>query len=405
MNLFKKLYCRIYQLGFKIILPFLPYRKPIIFSDNNQVKDMLLEKNFHTVMIVTDQGIVKAGLLTSMIDILQRSGIDVIVYDRTVPNPTVSCVEEARKLYLEKSCQAIIAFGGGSPMDLAKILGARIVKPKKSVQNMKGLLKICKKLPVISAVPTTSGTGSEVTVTAVITDDKTHFKYPINDFCLIPKYALLDYHNTLKLPPHITSTTGMDALTHAVESFISKTRTPETKKMALNATKLIYENLYECYKNPSNEKARENMLFASHYAGIAFTKAYVGYVHAIAHSLGGKYNIPHGLANAIILPIMLEVYGKSVYKPISILAKYAGIADINDTKKVANQKFIRWVYSMNAKMNIPLGIEQINEEDIEELARVAEKEANPLYPVPRLLDKQQIKAVYLLLKNKSRKKE
>ena len=400
MNIFKKIYCRTYQFIFKLALPFMPYRKPNILSSCEDIPDVLKKHKIESVLIVTDKGIVNAGLLDNLVKPLEEKNIRYVVYDKTVPNPTISNIEEARTYYLENNLQGIIALGGGSALDLAKITGARVVKPKQKVQKMRGVMKILKRIPLLIAIPTTSGTGSEVTIAAVITDDKTHHKYPINDFCLIPRYAVLDYRNTLKLPPHITSTTGMDALTHAVEAYISKTRTKETKKMSLEAIKLIKENLKECYINPSNEEARKNMLYASHYAGIAFTKAYIGYVHALAHTLGGKYGVPHGLANAVILPICLEEYGEAIYKKTYEMAVYAGIASKEDSYQVATKKFISWVYEMNKDMNIPLSLKEIKDEDLEELATNANKEGNPLYPVPVLWDKKQLKEMFVKVKNK-----
>lgn len=189
-----------------------------------------------------------------------------------------------------------------------------MTKPNQPLSRMKGILKVHKRLPLLIAIPTTAGTGSETTLAAVITDAKTRHKYAINDFPLIPRYAVLDPKVTLSLPPFITATTGMDALTHAVEAYIGNSTTPDTRKDALRAVKLIFSNLDTAYTDGSNVEARKNMLKASFYAGCAFTKSYVGYVHAVAHSLGGEYNVPHGLANAILLPFVLEAYGKKIQK-------------------------------------------------------------------------------------------
>lgn len=399
MNVFSKIYCRSFQFIMKCAIPFLPYRKPILLDSQEEIVDILKSKKIDSVLIATDKGIVSIGLLEPLKDILSKGNIRFVVYDKTVPNPTSNNVEEARKLYLENKLQGIIAIGGGSAMDLAKAVGARIVRPNKSIKKMKGLLHVCKRLPLLIAIPTTAGTGSEVTIASVITDSETHHKYPINDFSLIPHYAVLDYKVTLGLPKHITSTTGMDALTHAIEAYIGNTRTKETKKMSKEAVKLIVENLKTCYYEPSNEEARKNMLLASHYAGIAFTKSYVGYVHAIAHTLGGKYNVPHGLANAIILPIMLEIYGSKIYKKLGDLARFSSLASNDDTNEVAAKKLISWIYKANKEMNIPSNIESINLDDIEELSIKAASEGNPLYPVPILMNAKQLKEIYVLIKN------
>ena len=390
----RRLWCRIYQLCFKIALPLLPYRKPKLIKGVENIPGVLKEKGKNKMIIITDKSIINLGLSDNLINCLKENNIQYVIYDGTVPNPTIDCIEEALKLYIENNCEGIIALGGGSAMDLAKIVGARAVKPKQSVAQMKGLLHIHKKLPLLIAIPTTAGTGSETTIAAVITDSKTHDKYPINDFSLIPHYAVLDYKLTVGLPRGLTSTTGMDALTHAVEAFIGNTRTKETKNMAITAVKLIKDNLYECYNNPTNAVARQNMLLASHYAGIAFTKSYVGYVHAIAHSLGGKYGIPHGLANAVILPVVLEEYGKTCYKKLAVFAYEAEIANKEDNIESAAKKFIKWIYEMNEKMNIPTGFAQILDNDIDEMSARAESEGNPLYPVPVLYDKEQLGKIY-----------
>lgn len=394
----RRIWCRLFQFCFKVALPILPYRKPKLIEGVENIPNVLLEKNLKKVIIITDKSIINLGLANNLINSLKENDIEYVIYDGTIPNPTITCIEEARQVYLDNKCEGIIALGGGSAMDLAKIVGARIVKPKQSVQKMKGLLHIHKKLPLLIAIPTTAGTGSETTIAAVITDSATHDKYPINDFSLIPHYAVLDYKLTLGLPKGLTSTTGMDALTHAVEAFIGNTRTKETKKMSIDAVKLIKENLYECYINPTNGIARQNMLLASHYAGISFTKSYVGYVHAIAHSLGGKYGIPHGLANAVILPVMLKEYGQKAYSKLAVLAYEAEIASKTDSIECAAIKFIDWTLEMNRKMNIPTGFEQIKEEDIDEMASKADSEGNPLYPVPVLYDKEQLKEIYRKLK-------
>ncbi|MDE5867404.1 MAG: iron-containing alcohol dehydrogenase, partial [Anaeroplasmataceae bacterium] len=339
-------------------------------------------------------GVQSNHLLEPFLNAFKENEIQYFVYDKTIPNPTIEQVEEARVLYLENHCDSIMAVGGGSPMDLAKAMGARVVRPKRSVQKMKGLLHVRKKLPLFIAVPTTAGTGSETTIASVIVDSKTKHKYAINDFSLIPHYAILDYHMTLTLPKHITSTTGMDALTHAVEAFIGKSRTPQTKRNAIKAVCLVHKHLKNCYDNPTSQEDRIGMLKAAHAAGIAFTKSYVGYVHAVAHTLGGQYQIPHGLANAILLPVLLEMYGKKVHKRLAVLAKKCGIAEVKDSKLIAAEKFIAWIYEMNEYMNIPKKFDCIQEADIEKMASYASQEGNPLYPVPVLMDKKQLAKIY-----------
>ena len=394
MNIFKKFYCRAYQTVFRILLPFLPYREPKILGGMSDVADLLKKEGKKKAVIVTDGGIFKLGLTDGLTDALSKAGIDFILYTEVTPNPTITQVERVRKIFVDNGADSIIAFGGGSSIDCAKIAAARVVKPKQSVGRMKGILRIGKKLPLFIAIPTTAGTGSEVTLAAVITDDKTHYKYPINDFCLIPQYAVLDPAVTLGLPPQITATTGMDALTHAVEAYIGRSTTRYTRKKAIEATKLINENLLVAYNDGKNVVARKNMLHAAYCAGIAFTQSYVGYVHAVAHALGGKYNTAHGLANAVILPYFLEEYGKSATKKLAKLAKATDVAAETDDNATAAAKFIARIKELNSFMNIPEHVEGIKEEDIPQMAENADKEANPLYPVPRLMDAEQLSRMF-----------
>ena len=399
MNIFKKVYCRIFQTGFYIALPFLPYREPKIYQSVEEIPNILKKQNIKSILLVTDKVLRDIGISKPLETVLKQNNINCIIYDETLPNPTTKNVEDARKIYLENNCQAIVAIGGGSSIDCAKAVGARISRPKKSLDKLKGLLKVRRKLPLLIAIPTTAGTGSEVTVASVITDSDTHHKYTILDFNLIPKIAVLDPSCTLSLPPHLTSTTGMDALTHAVEAYIGRSTTIDTRKKAIEAIKLIFNNIEKVYNNGNDLDARLNMLKASYLAGSAFSKSYVGYVHAVAHSLGGQYNIPHGLANAVILPIVLKEYGSSVYKKLDFLAKQVGISSKDESKEIGANKFIDAILSLNNKMNIPNAIKNIKDEDIESMAEYAEKEANPLYPVPKLLNKEELKKIYYKLKN------
>lgn len=391
------MYCRIYQGAFRIAMPLLPYREPITLDSVLDIKSVLKSNNIHRVLIVTDKGVRGLGLTASLEEDLKNEEIFVSVYDDTVPNPTIDCIEQGLNQYIADQCQAIIAFGGGSVMDCAKIIGARVVKPNQPVSKMQGLLKIRKKLPLLIAIPTTAGTGSETTIAAVITDSKTHHKYPINDFNLIPHFAVLDANLTLGLPKGLTATTGMDALTHAIEAFIGKSTTKKTRQCSLEACRLILENLPKAYTNGKDKEARQNMLRASYLAGLAFTRSYVGYVHAIAHSLGGKYGIAHGLANAVILPYMLTEFGNSATKKLKAIAVHCGLTDENTPEKIAASKLINKITEMNASMQIPNKLDGVKDRDIPELAKIADKEANPLYPVPKLMTAAELEEIYRLI--------
>ena len=394
MNIFKKAYCRTFQTVFKIAIPLLPYRSPKLLHGMDELVGKLKEKKLSSVLLVTDAGIRKLGLTAHLEELLSQAGISCTVYDGTVANPTTDNVSEALALYKENNCQALIGFGGGSSMDCAKAVGACIARPRTQLMKMKGILKVIRPLPPLFAVPTTAGTGSETTLAAVITDADTRVKYPINDFPLIPKYAVLDPEVTRSLPPFITASTGLDALTHAVEAYIGRSTTKKTRTAAVKAVDLIFHNLREAYHDGNNMTARRNMLHASYYAGVAFTISYVGYVHAVAHSLGGKYNIPHGLANAVLLPIVLRDYASSIQGKLHDLANAAGLSDENDTDCVAAEKFICAIEDMLDEFSLGRTLPGIKTEDIPKLARHADAEGNPLYPVPVLMNAKELEHFY-----------
>ena len=392
MNIIKKIYCRTFQTVFKLAIPLLPYRDPKILNSIEELPQEFRNQGISKVMLVTDAQL--RPLTHDLEELLLKNSIKYTVYDKTRPNPTVSNVEEALASYLINGCQGLIAFGGGSSMDCAKAVGARVACPNKPLSKMKGILKIGRKIPFLAAIPTTAGTGSEVTVTAVITDEKTNYKYPMSDFPLIPKVAVLDPKVTFTLPKSLTASTGVDALTHAVEAYIGRSTTIKTRYFSKTATKLIFENIEKAYKNGYDEDARRNMLMASHLAGGAFSRSYVGYVHAVAHSLGGAYNIPHGLANSVLLPVVLKRYGPKVYKKLKELAVAAGLASEDDSAELAAKSFISQIEQLNARLDIPTTLKGIKAEDIPELAKRADKEANPIYPVPVLWNAKELEQFY-----------
>lgn len=391
----KKIFFRIYQFISSKFQIFLPWRKPeLIIGENslNTLSEIIKKDAVDKVFIITTKGFIKRGTINLLLDELNKVNIQYYIFDKAMPNPTVESVEISLLEYNINKCQSIIAFGGGSVIDLGKALGARIANPDKNVNQMAGLLKVRKKIPTLYAIPTTAGTGSEATVASVITDEKTNHKYAINDLVLIPKYAVLYPELTIGLTPFLTATTGMDALTHAIESYTNKFNDEESREYAKKAVKLIFENLEKAYYDGDDIEARKNMLMASYYAGIAFTRAYVGNVHAIAHTLGGLYNVPHGLANAIILPKVLREYGENIYSKLSQLADLVGIYGNSTEEKAIN--FIVAIEKMNKNMEIPTRIENtIKDKDIEKIIDWAIKEANPTYPVPVIWNRDEYRKI------------
>ncbi|MGD8510473.1 MAG: iron-containing alcohol dehydrogenase, partial [Gammaproteobacteria bacterium] len=280
----------------------LPFPKPTLFTgpgSSLELCEAVSLMGVRKLLIVTDAMLVKIGLLDEMEKRLETLGIRFVVYDGILPDPTIDQIEAGLKILKRERCQAILAVGGGSPIDAAKVIAARATN-KKPVSKMEGMFKVFSAPLPLFAVPTTAGTGSEVTIAAVVSDPGRKKKSAIMDPKLVPMMAALDGSLMTGLPPNVTAATGMDALTHAVEAYISANALPETDAYALAATRLIMENLPTAVATGKNVEARQSMAFASYYAALAFTRAGVGYVHAISHNFGAYYHTPHGLGNAIV---------------------------------------------------------------------------------------------------------
>eukprot|EP00796_Vickermania_ingenoplastis_P005959 gene5959-4268_t len=380
---------------------FMPWPRPKLLKGSNavfQLPSLLKSKNLSRPLLVCDEGVMKIGLPQSLIERLTAEGLEVTTFSKVTPNPTVDLIESAVVVYRENKCDHIIAFGGGSAIDCAKVVGARIARPKKPISKMKGLFGVLWKLPLVVAVPTTAGTGSECTLAAVVSNPKTKEKYALEDPFLFPPYAVLDPLLTVGLPPFVTATTGMDTLTHGVEAYLNLFHTPQTKKDAVCAIQLTFQHLKAAYDDGNNIEAREMMQEAAYLGGLAFTRAYVGNVHAVAHALGGFYHVPHGLANAVALPIVLEKYGKAIYSDLAYLADKVGLKGASTEEKA--KAFMEAIKSLNASMNIPstLGASyDVATEDIPLMAQQALDEANPLYPVPVIFDKKDMEAIFTLV--------
>lgn len=394
MKMIPAIGCRMFQTVMKWAIPFLPYREPQILNSVHEVPSLLHAQNISSVLLVTDTFLHSTGKLDSLKAALTEHSIQYTIYDETSSNPTIRDVESARKLYLQNNCQGLIGFGGGSSMDCAKAVGARIARPHTSIPQMRGILRVLRRIPFLIAVPTTAGTGSETTVTTVITDDTSNYKFPISDFPLIPRAAVLDPEIIRTLPAHVTATTGMDALTHAIEAYIGRSTTQETRAYATRAAALVAENLEKSYHDGNDLVARSNMLNAAYLGGSAFSRSYVGYCHAVSHSLGGKYHIPHGLANAVLIPYVLEAYGSAIYDKAKELAIAMHLADETTDSKEATQRLISRIRQMNQDMGIPEKLSGIQAEDIPQLAHFAAKEANPVYPVPVLMNRKELERFY-----------
>lgn len=397
----KYIFYRIRQFAFSAFMYLAPLRDSKVISGAGsiyKIPELIKKEGQKKVLVVTTPGFIRRGSLERFFESLKAAGVEYAVFSEVQPDPTTECIEEAVALYKKEGCEAIVAVGGGSVIDCSKALGARIARPNKTIAQMAGLLKVLKRIPNIYAVPTTAGTGSEATAGAVITNASDHYKFTVLDLCLVPRYAILDAELTCGLPASITSVTGVDALTHAVEAYTNRFCSPTAKKHALEAVKLVYENLLTAYEEGANIKARENMLLASYYAGMAINSNFIGYVHAIAHGVGGLYGVTHGMANAIIMPYVLEAFGESSHKKLADLAMLVGCGKSNASESENAKAFIASIRELNAKMNIPDKVQELKEEDFDTLAERAVKEGNPTYPVPVIWEKEEFKEVLKCLK-------
>ena len=384
MNTF---FCRAFQCCFAVGARLLPWRRPRVYAGPGSLlraADILRENGLRRPFVVASRRQCADKHFRALQEALDEQDILLSVFSSVEPNPSVETVEKIAAQYRLDRCDCFLVIGGGSPMDAAKAAAARLARPERSLSRLAGLLKVRRRVPPLIAVPTTAGTGSETTIAAVITGSD-HHKYAVSDLCLIPRYAILDPTLSVGLPPHITAETGMDALTHAVEAYLSRFyNTGMTRALAESAVVTIFAHLERAYRDGASLEDRAAMLQASFDAGAAFSRASVGNVHAIAHTLGGLYGTPHGLANAVLLPLVLEDYGAAAYSRLARLAGLVGLP--GETKEARAKAFIAEIRAMNARMGIPDHFDTIREEDIPLMSKWASQEANPVYPVPVIYD-------------------
>lgn len=372
----------------KVAAAVIPMPKPTLFSGADsslELCEAIGHLDIKSLLLVTDKILVEIGLLNDIQAKLAEQGIKVTVYDGILPDPTYDQVEKGLAILKKNKCEGVLAVGGGSPIDASKAIAARATN-NKSLEKMAGLFKVYKTPLPLFVVPTTAGTGSEVTIVSVVSNPESHQKTPIIDPKLVPTMAALDGKLMLGLPASVTAATGMDALTHAIESFISTNATEETRRHALAATKLIMENLETAVHDGSNFEARQNMAMASYYAGLAFTKAGVGYVHAIAHNFGALYSTPHGLANSIVLPHILDYSKNDIINELAELAHASGLKTGRETNKQLADKLIAKIRTMLKSFEIPETLDTLKRDDIPRIAKLALDEAHANYPVPKYMD-------------------
>ena len=339
------------------------------------------------LLVVTDADIVRLKLIAPFLAALDAARAPHVLFDAVTADAPLPVVEQGTKLMLAEGCDAIVAFGGGSVMDAAKVIGLAAAN-RKPPRELAGYFRGLHGPAPIYAVPTTAGTGSEVTVAAVISDPEAGRKRVVADVRLVPDIAALDPTLMTGLPPAVTAATGMDALTHAVEAFVSDWATPATDRWALAAVKMIWQHLPQVVAHGGDLRAREQMALAATYAGLAFTRANVGNVHALAHQLGARCHVPHGLANAMLLPPVLRWCLAEAAPRLALLARAVHVegADGGDDVAAAGA-FVDAVQALADGIGIPRHCEALHEADIPALAEAACSEADLNYPVPRRMSR------------------
>ncbi|HKL72989.1 MAG TPA: iron-containing alcohol dehydrogenase [Candidatus Onthovivens sp.] len=396
-----KFFVRIFNYSLAFIQYFIPWKEPKVLKDYDSLTTLYKERGITKVMIVSDNNIIKLNLLNNLTSSLIKNNIKYVIYSEIDPNPTVDNVNKGKEIYIKEKAEALIALGGGSVLDAAKGIGI-IITNHKPIGAYKGLFKVPKKIPHLVAIPTTSGTGSETTLAAVIRDPLTFKKYKIESNRIVPLFTLFDPTLLLNLPKQIFATTAMDALTHAIESYLNTSATIKTRKYALDAIEIITRNITKIYKDPTLLKEKAEMLHASYLAGLSFNRAMVGNIHALAHPLGGKYNLAHGYLNAIILPQVLKTYlinKRAVKKMSKIMIRINPSLKENNSRVNAN-KLIAYLFSLNDSFALPRTIKEIKLEDLVHLSFDSYKEAVPLYGTPLIYSKAQFFSMYLNLKSK-----
>ncbi|RXE94985.1 iron-containing alcohol dehydrogenase [Pseudoalteromonas sp. PS5] len=380
---------RIYHFALKCIVIFIGIPSPKLHQGkqglDSAIQALGLQKG-DNVLVVTDNVLLQLNLHNIVAEALEKANLVAHYYSEVLPNPTIDNIENGVATYHQKHCKAIISLGGGSVLDSGKLIGARIVRPHKQVTQLKGLFKVLKRLPANIAIPTTAGTGSETTVAAVVNDPQSNTKYAATDFCLVPHHAVLLPELTTSMPAHISATTAIDALTHAIEALLSINCLKFSQERALCACKAIFEFLPKVQLTPNDLNARAQLLLASHYAGQAFTRTSVGYVHAISHQLSAQYGTPHGLANAVLLLPVLKWYGDRINQQLALIARYCGLTSLDYPIERQADDLLNHIENLLRELNIQTKLHEVLQSDVAYLAELALKEAHPDYPVPHFMD-------------------
>lgn len=375
-----------------------PQPRAMIFlgpGSSAQLAQAIGRFGLRNTLIVTDKPLRELGVLDATLAALASAGVSTTIYDGVVPDPTQKIVDEGIAQYRQNGCDAVLAFGGGSSIDAAKVIALAAANGCAAADCIGA--KKCK-LPAVPlfAIPTTAGTGSEGTLIAVISNNETHAKDAVIDPSLIPRAAALDPELMRGLPPHITAATGMDALTHAIESYVARWGNNDTDYYGLASCRLVFDNLAEACHNGENREAREAMALASYYGGLAISQALVGYVHAISHNLGAKYGVPHGLGNAMVLPHVMELIQPQAQEKFADIARHCGMGSTGDSSATLAQTLVDRVWALNEDISIPRTTNAIQADDIDALVQAAISEGGN-YASPRFITEQECRNILVAI--------
>ena len=394
MNPFRVFASRVSQKGITLGARFVPYKKQEKILSAEGVSVKLKEKGIKKPFFISGETTSKHKETQTILAFCRFSGIEPYLCIKKGINPEVESIEALRQEYLANKCDAIVSVGGGSIIDSAKALALSLAYADKDLESLAGVLLSKREFPYHVAIPTTAGSGSESSVATVLTKASNHHKFAISSPSLIPDAYLLDGQFLLESPEKLLGETGMDAYSHALEAYLGKALTKQSKKDSLLALKILDENLRTFIFGKRTLEMADYILAGSNLAAKAFSKSYVGYVHALAHALGGKTNLPHGRLIAILLPYVLDAYGDKITEKLAYLTDLLRLTDAD--KSITEKAYVYrdHLEALEKELGIPKKIKaELSEEDLWELAKAADKEANPLYPVPKELDEKELFAI------------
>ncbi|MCH8499755.1 MAG: iron-containing alcohol dehydrogenase [Marinobacter sp.] len=379
----------------KLAVTVIPAPKPNVLMGKGsglRLCDMMAHFGIQRPLLVTDDVLLKLGVLDPLLARLEKLGMSPSVFSGVKPDPTFAVVDAGLTALAAAQSDAVLAVGGGSSIDAAKVI-ALSASNQKPPRKLVGVLKARKPSLPLFVIPTTAGTGSEVTLGAVISDEQSHQKALVIDPKLVPLATALDSGIMAGMPPSVTADTGIDALTHALEAWVSDFANPQTDFYAGAAVRMVLENLEKACSGKSTLAAREAMALAAHYGGLALNQAGLGYVHGIAHQLGAFYGVPHGRANAIVLPHVLGFNRKVSGPRLAELARRVGLADAGTDEQLAADRLISRVRELIRNVGISPYVPALREADFPEIIRGAFAETHGTYAVPKYMQKQDVEGI------------